>query len=311
MGDENANQPADGVEVADNSAPELSLDEQANEARDRRVERRKEDQAFVPVIVKRTDEIRRHPDDVLVAAIGEGLEQLHRPTISLWLSSIAAGLILGFTAMAVGVATVAVEPLRELPMVGRLFVALGYPLGFVICLTSGAELFTEHTATAVYPVLDRKAKIVTLLRLWALVVCGNLVGALASAGLLTLADPVIGARAGYLEIGHHLVSFPMPPLFVSAVLAGWLMALGAWLIVATPPAFSQIVAIYIVTFLIGLGGLHHSIAGAVEMFTAMLMSDEFTVTQAARFIGIALFGNLVGGSFFVAVLNYAHIRETR
>jgi len=98
---------------------------------------------------------------------------------------------------------------------------------------------------------------------------------------------------------------------VSAVLAGWLMALGAWLILATPPTVSQIVSIYIVTFLIGVGGLHHSIAGSVEMFTALLMSGEFTIAQSARFIGLALFGNLIGGSLFVAVLNYAHIRETR
>jgi formate/nitrite transporter FocA (FNT family) len=98
---------------------------------------------------------------------------------------------------------------------------------------------------------------------------------------------------------------------VSAILAGWLMALGAWLILATPPTVSQIVSIYIVTFLIGVGGLHHSIAGSVEMFTALLMSDEFTLGQSGRFIGLALFGNLIGGSLFVAVLNYAHIRETR
>jgi formate/nitrite transporter FocA (FNT family) len=95
------------------------------------------------------------------------------------------------------------------------------------------------------------------------------------------------------------------------VLAGWLMALGAWLILATPPAVSQIVSIYIVTFLIGLGGLHHSIAGSVEMFAALMMSTEFSILESIRFIGVALFGNLIGGSLFVAVLNYAHIRETR
>jgi len=85
----------------------------------------------------------------------------------------------------------------------------------------------------------------------------------------------------------------------------------AWLILATPSGFSQMAAIFIVTFLIGVGGLHHSIAGSVEMFVALLASDEFSIAQATRFIGLALFGNLIGGSFFVAVLNYAHIRETR
>lgn len=288
-----------------------AFEEQAEEVKERKLKRLEEDQAFVPVIVKRTDEARRHPDDVLVSAISEGLEQLNRSALSLGLSSIAAGMILGFTAMAAGVATAAVEPLGLQPLLERVLVAVGYPLGFVICLTSGAELFTEHTATAVYPVLDRKASPAMLFRLWLIVAIGNLVGALVSAGLLALAEPVIGARLGYFEIGRHLVESPTAPLIVSAILAGWLMALGAWLILATPPTFSQIVSIYIVTFLIGLGGLHHSIAGSVEVFTAFLLGGELSAFSCLRFVGLALVGNVIGGSLFVAVLNYAHIRETR
>ena len=288
-----------------------SLDDSVENRQERKAERIEEDRSFVPVIIKRTDQHKRHPDDVLVAAIKEGLEQLNRPAMSLGLSSIAAGLILGFTAMAVGVATVTVEPFGFPPALSRMLVSLVYPLGFVICLMSGAELFTEHTATAVYPVLDRRAGVVKLLRLWCIVIVGNLIGATMSAGLLTLAEPVIGARAGYIEVGRHLVEPSSSALVVSAILAGWLMALGAWLVLTTPGGMSQIVSIFIVTFLIGMGGLHHSIAGSVEIFAALFASPEFTVGQSARFIGLALAGNLIGGSLFVAVLNYAHIRETQ
>lgn len=278
---------------------------------DRSLERIAEDRTWVPVIVKRTDETRRHPDDVLVVTIEEGLEQLARPTLSLGLSAVAAGLILGFTAMAVAVVSVAVQPLAEWPMLQRLALALVYPLGFVLCLMSGAELYTEHTATAVYPVLDRQARFGSLLRLWVTIVAGNLVGAFVSASLMIGADSVIGARQGYIEIGRHLVAFPSMALLLSAVLAGWLMALGAWLIMATPPTVSQIVSIYIVTFLIGLGGLHHSIAGAVEIFAAVFASNEFGWAEVLRFLSLALVGNLIGGSLFVAALNYAHIRKSR
>ena len=81
--------------------------------------------------------------------------------------------------------------------------------------------------------------------------------------------------------------------------------------IALSPGGVAIKSIYIVTFLIGIGGLHHSIAGSAEMFTALLISDEFTVGQAARFIGVALIGNLIGGGVFVGVLNYGHIRKTQ
>ena len=71
------------------------------------------------------------------------------------------------------------------------------------------------------------------------------------------------------------------------------------------------VSIFMVTFLIGVGGLHHSIAGSAEMFSALLLSDEFSTAEAIRFIATALTGNLIGGSCFVALLNYAHIRRTQ
>ena len=276
----------------------------------RQEERKSEDKEYFPVIIKRTDETRRHPDDALQHAIEEGLEQLARPAVSLFLSAVAAGLIVGFSAMAVAVVLTATGELQASTMVSRLATAFVYPLGFIVCILGGAQLFTEHTATAFYPVLDGKAKVIVLFRLWLIVIVGNLVGAVACGSLHALASDVTLARDGYLEIGHHLTRFSSPTLFIGAVLAGWLMALGAWLVGSSPRTIAQIAVIYIVTFLIGVGGLHHSIAGSVEMFAAMFLSTEFTMAMAARFVSVALIGNLVGGSCFVALLNYAFIRRT-
>lgn len=273
-------------------------------------ERLEEEDRYQPVIVKRTDEIRRHPDDVLTSAVEEGREQIDRPALSLALSAVAAGLIVCFTAMAVALVTQATAR-GSSPLVARLGPGMVYPLGFILCILSGTQLFTEHTATAVYPVLDRQASVGGLLRLWGLVIGGNLLGAALSAGLLAAADEVVGAREGYVLVGRHLVSYGAGALFASAVLAGWLMALGAWLTLSTPAATGQIALIYGVTFLIGLGGLHHSIAGSAEMFAALFVGDEFTALQAVRYVVISLAGNTVGGSCFVAALNYVHIRRTR
>ena len=297
------------------SSPSSSLDKENQQLQEdpkteRGLERQNENEDYVPVIIKRSDETVRHPDDVLEKALHEGLEQLQRPFLSLFFSSIGAGLILGFTVMAVGVIATLTSSFND-PLLQRLAMAFVYPLGFIICIMSGTQLFTEHTATAVYPVLAKKGDVKQLLRLWLVVILGNELGALGSAGLLTLADDVIMARDGYILIGHHLVDQSNSTLLVSSLLAGWLMALGGWLILVTSPALSQMFCIYIVTFLIGLGGLHHSIAGSVEMFTALLISDEYTISQGFHFIGLALVGNLIGGSIFVAGFNYSHIRRTQ
>lgn len=299
------------VVVPDGSEAALSDDHSGESSQtERGVERAHEDRAFLPVILKRSDLALRHPDDTLEKAIEEGVEQLQRPTVSLLLSSIAAGMFVGFSGMAVAVVTEFMMPFDSL-LATRLATAFVYPLGFVVCVMSGAQLFTEHTATAVYPVLDGRATVRNLLRLWLLVVIGNMIGVVCIALLLTAASDVIHADAGFMQVAEHLVSPAHGTLFVSAVLAGWLMAMGAWLVMSTPPDLSQIVSIYIVTFLIGIGGLHHSIAGSAEMITALLLSDQFSLAQASRFIILALAGNLVGGSVFVGVLNYAYIRKTQ
>lgn len=277
---------------------------------ERSAERIQEDCRYVPVIIKRTDEGSRHPDDILEKAIEEGLEQIQRPFLSLALSSVAAGLILSSSVMAVAVISTLVLDCGQSHFM-RLATALVYPLGFIICIISGTELFTEHTATAVYPVLAGKAGLNQLFRLWSIVILGNMIGSAAGAGLLTSTDTVIQAEKGYILIAEHLVKYEIVPLLFSAVLAGWLMALGGWLVLATTPAVSQIICIYIVTFLIGIGGLHHSIAGSVEMFTALFISSQFSVLQTLCFIVPAMLGNLIGGSFFVATLNYGHIRQTQ
>ncbi len=277
---------------------------------ERGVERIQEEDEYNSVIIKRNDESFKHPDDMLQTAIDEGFEQVTRPGFSLFLSSISAGLILGFAAMAVSF-VVTTLPLGVDASVTRLAMGAVYPLGFIICILNRSELFTEHTALAVYPALDKKCSFVSVLRLWALVLVGNLVGTLISAVLLSSADAIVEAERGYIYVAHHLLSFSAYQTFISAVLAGWLMALGGWIILGMHISSATIISIYIVTFLIGIGGLHHSIAGSAEVFTAFLLSDEIPASKIGIFLLTAVPGNLIGGSFFVAALNYAQIRRTQ
>ncbi|MCC2617026.1 formate/nitrite transporter family protein [Aestuariibacter halophilus] len=297
--------PKSDKQLVSASGEVLSSDHQTGRA----VERSQENSEFVSVIVKRTDETFRHPDDILEKAIHEGKEQHERPAFSLFLSAVAAGMILCFTVLAVAVTASVLG--SESKGFERVILATVYPLGFVLCILSRTQLFTEHTATAVYPVLDRKAQIRSLLRLWGIVIAGNMVGGLLGAAMLVMAEPVIVAHVGYVQLAEHIMHYPADVLFISAVLAGWLMALGAWIVLATHSTISQILSIYIVTFVIGLGGLHHSIAGSVELFAAALVGDAIDFGHLPFTILTMLAGNLVGGSVFVAVLNYGHIRHSQ
>tara|TARA_R110002072_G_scaffold64203_1_gene159088 strand:+ start:64433 stop:65341 length:909 start_codon:yes stop_codon:yes gene_type:complete len=276
----------------------------------RAIEKKEEDEKYIPVIIKRTDEAVRHPYDTLKIAIKEGSAQYNRSSTSLFLSAVAAGLILGFAAMCVALVT-QFDITDHHFMVERLLIALVYPLGFIVCIMSGTQLFTEQTATAVYPVLDKVIPFKKLVPLWCIVLCGNLFGTLISSALIYLAEPVVLGGIGFEEIYKHLIEYNSSSIFISAILAGWLMAQGGWLILATPPASSQIICIYVVTFIIGLGGLHHSIAGSAEIFSGLMHSENPDFYNSMRFLIVSIMGNLFGGSCFVAILNYGHIKQTQ
>lgn len=299
---------SDTKKILLNNGVEVDI-ENPNKTR-RGKERDFEDESFIPVIIKRNDESTRHPDDTLEHAIHDGLTQHKRKSSSLFLSSVAAGLILGFAGMCVALIT-QLFPASEGILSNRLATALVYPLGFIICIISGTQLFTEQTATAVYPVLDKKVRFKSLVRILVIVLLGNLLGTFASSILLFLADDVIGASQGFIEIKDHLIHYNFFQIFISAILAGWLMAQGGWLIVATPRGISQITSIFVVTFIIGLGGLHHSIVGSAEVFTGLLHSENADLASSFKFIASAILGNFIGGSFFVAILNYGHIKKTQ
>lgn len=275
---------------------------------ERSISREKENTSFTSVIIKRNDQSGRHPDDILELATLAGVEQHERPWFSLFLSSLAAGLILGFAGMCVAL-TAQLFPSLENLYLNRLSIALVYPLGFIVSIISGTQLFTEHTATALYPVLDRRVKIKSLLMLWGIVLVGNLFGTLCSSVLLYLSDSMIYASTGFIEISNELLSHTGLEIFIGAILAGWLMAQAGWLVLASPSTVSQILCIYIITFIIGYGGLPHSIAGASEIFSGLFHSSNPDFLGSVIFIICAAFGNLFGGTLFVGVLNYAHIKK--
>jgi formate/nitrite transporter FocA (FNT family) len=96
----------------------------------------------------------------------------------------------------------------------------------------------------------------------------------------------------------------------SAVGAGWLMGLLSWLIVAGRDSVSQIVIVWIVTFVLGLLGLHHSVAGTMEVLAGVFVGEGAALGDFGRFIAVAALGNAIGGAFFVAALKFGHISST-
>lgn len=254
---------------------------------------------------------KKHYRQILEEQIGVASAELRRSTAGLLFSGLSAGLDIGFgpLLMAVGLTLMGGDPTDPAT---HLLVANLYAVGFIFVILGRSELFTEHTTLAVLPVLAGRATYGELGRLWGLVYVSNLVGALAFSAMGAFVGPALGAAdpSAFVHFARELVDHPWHVILAGGVLAGWLMGLLSWLVTAGRDTVSQILFVWLVTLVIGLAGLHHSIAGSVEVLLGVMsgLSDAPGVGDFATFLLWATVGNAIGGFVFVAILKYAHAR---
>ncbi|WP_439620695.1 formate/nitrite transporter family protein [Gemmata sp.] len=237
---------------------------------------------------------------VYKAILKEGEEELERASAALFWS----GLSMGFSLIAEGLLTARLpdEPWR--PLVSK----FGYSTGFLIVVLGRQQLFTENTLTPVLPLLKRRerATAANLLRLWAVVLAANLLGALAVALAVTHGDAFGPAdRAAFAEIGRRALAPGFGEVVARGVFAGWLIALMVWLL---PFAESgRVWVIIVLSYVVGVGEFSHVIAGSAEVFAAAAAGGASWAAALGGFVAPALVGNVIGGVALVAVLNHAQV----
>jgi formate/nitrite transporter FocA (FNT family) len=234
----------------------------------------------------------------------EGEEELHRPAAALAWSALAAGLSMGFSFIAEGLLTARLpdEPWR--PLIAR----AGYCVGFLIVILGRQQLFTENTLTVVLPLLLRKdlSTLLRMLRLWAVVLAGNLVGTFLFAlfvGKISLFD--VQTQQCLTDIGAAHTGASFGTVLVRAIFAGWLIALMVWLLPGAESA--RVGIIIIVTYLVGISGFNHIIAGSTTMFFLIVTNSLSWGTYLLHFFLPTLVGNVIGGLSLVAALGHAQV----
>jgi formate/nitrite transporter FocA (FNT family) len=264
---------------------------------------------------------RAHPDpstartsqEILEEEVGHGLAEIRRDARGLLLSGFSAGLDIGFSAFFMAVVLTLLDPTAS-PLTTRFLMGNMYAIGFIFVILGRSELFTEHTTLAVFPVLSGQATLSDLGRVWGLVYVSNLVGG----ALFALFAVVLGLRLGVVDpaafqaISAELVDHDALTILLSAVAAGWLMGLLSWLVAAAQDTLSRVVVVWLITFGMGVVGLHHCIVGTVEVLTAVFSRTGTTMGQYGFFLFWTTIGNAVGGVALVAILKYSHaVRSVR
>jgi formate-nitrite transporter family protein len=171
-----------------------------------------------------------------------------------------------------------------------------------------SELFTEQTTLAILPLRAGKTTLAKVARLWGIVYVGNILGAAACAFLIVIVGPGLKVvdKNVFGQIANQVIDFPDGVIFLSAIFAGWLMGLVSWSVAAARETISQIVIIWMLTAAIGLGHMHHAVAGSAEVLGGIFSGTGATWTDLIRFQFFSTVGNAIGGGCFVALLKHGH-----
>lgn len=240
------------------------------------------------------------------AVVEQGEEELERPLSSLFWSGVAAGVAI---MASVWVSGALHGFLPYAPWAGAV-VALGYPFGFLVVILGRLQLFTEHTAVAVLPVVRRPSAhgVWRLARLWGTVFAANLVGTAAIAALAVFAHvQSANVLRGMVAVSHKLVERDALDTLLQAIPAGFLIASIAWIRSAIEGSGFGVV--FAVTYAIALGGFAHVIAGAAEAFVLLWSGAVGVGWVLGGFVLPALIGNIIGGTGLFALLAHAQVKD--
>ncbi|SDA93885.1 Formate/nitrite transporter FocA, FNT family [Pseudomonas sp. NFACC15-1] len=236
----------------------------------------------------------------------QGDLELERSIAALWWSALAAGLTMGLSLMAMGLLSSRLPDHEGFKVIA----SFGYCAGFLAVILARQQLFTENTLTAVLPIMSKPTlgNFGRLLRLWGVVLVGNLCGTLLVAYVM-LHLPIFDPRTdqAFLEIGRKVMENDTGQMFAKGIISGWMIATMVWMIPSMESAKMWI--IILITYLMALGDFTHIVVGSAEVsylvFAGELAWKDFWLV----FAGPTLAGNIVGGSFIFALLSHAQIRS--
>lgn len=234
----------------------------------------------------------------------DGDEELQRTASALAWSGLAAGMSMGFSFIAEALFQTYLPDATWRPLITN----LGYPLGFLIVIIGRQQLFTENTLTAIIPLLARRnlVTLVSVLRLWGIVLAANIAGAHIFAWVIgnsSVLKPEFHDALNTIATQASDVGFGTAIL--RGIFAGWLIATVVWLLAATDTG--RIPIIVILTYMVGLAGLTHVVAGSVEVLFLVMTGARSWFAFLGGYLVPTLIGNIIGGVSLVSALNHAQV----
>ncbi|MDO5859295.1 formate/nitrite transporter family protein [Methanobrevibacter sp.] len=193
-----------------------------------------------------------------------------------------------------------------------------FPVGLIIVVLAGSELFTGNVMFMTLGVLDGNASVGGLAKNWVLSWIFNFVGALFVAYVLAFmggiapADPTNAITAKAIAVSEAKVKLDFVTAMIRGIGCNWLVCLAVWLANASDDIIGKIVGIWFPIMAFVCIGFEHSVANMFFIPLGMFLGAE-GVNWGSIIINNLIpvtIGNIIGGAVFVACIYwYTYLKD--
>lgn len=201
--------------------------------------------------------------------------------LNLFGKAILAGMMI---AMGAAISSVAAHSITNVGL-ARLAAAVVFPVGLMMVVLLGAELFTGDCLAAI-SVMDGKQKVKDVVRLLVLVYFGNFVGAAATAilistcGQLDYSSGLLGAYTIKVAIGKVNLSFLQ--CLTSGILCNILVCAAVLMAVGAKDVTGKLLACFFVIMLFVTAGFEHCVANMYYITAGLLAARNPEYLETAK-----------------------------
>lgn len=202
------------------------------------------------------------------------------------------------------------------PGLQKLLSGCMFPIGLILVVILGAELFTGNNALLIPAYMRRRATAADIVLNWTLVYVGNFIGAMLFTFLLVIIPGLLSTSPYHdtiIAIGTAKVSMPWLTVFLKGIGANWCVCLAVWLALSGKTLTEKCLGCWLPVMAFVALGYEHSIANMFYLPAAMAEGAGFTVWDAVwNNLIPATIGNIVGGALLVGcVHSYIHLKDDK
>jgi len=265
----------------------------------------------------------KQPDEIAKAAVEAGVKKAHVRWDKVLVGSFLAGAYIAFGGLVAITVSSGLDP-ETWGTMPTLFMGAAFTLGLVLVLIAGSHLATGNMMLVPISALKGRLEIGEVARNLALVIVGNLLGAMFVAYFLAVQTGVIGdvlAEAGTsgsltyerlaaIAEGKALHETEWQ-IFLRAVGCNWLVCLAVWISLAADSVGSKVIGVFFPVMAFVAMGFDHVVANMFFLPAAIFAGvPDIGWDDTLRNWVFAFAGNFIGAAVFVATSYwYLYLRD--